>query len=215
MDLRYLGHACFELRSECGTVVLVDPYRPGGLGGRIRHAPIPTEADVVVVTHYHEDHGWVGGLRGAPVVVDRPMRACGIDFRMVTLPHDGCDGAQMGMSRAVCFTLDHISVLHPGDLGRLPTQGELDALGPVDLLLLPVGGKFTIGPRQAVELMERTRPRWAVPMHYRTGKVDLDIAPRERFMAALPPGTPIATAIDFSATLSSAATTVVLLDPAL
>ena len=84
-----------------------------------------------------------------------------------------------------------IHILHPGDLGRLPTDEERNELGPVDLLLLPMGGKYTIGSEDAAALCEQLSPRWVVPMHYRSSKVDLDMAPRSVFLKDLPAPTPI------------------------
>jgi len=215
--LRYLGHACFDVVPAAGPRVLLDPYRSGALGGRISHAPIDVTADIVAITHYHEDHGWYGALPGDPIVVDQPGQVLGVDFRMVWLPHDAHDGCRMGISRMIAFTVDGVSVLHPGDLGRLPTRDELRTLGRVDLLLLPIGGKYTLGTDDAVELMRMLRPRWTVPMHYRSKRVDLDMAPRAAFVARLPSG------IDVhgsgSAELDCAAPDcpdgVILLDPAL
>ena len=97
----------------------------------------------------------------------------------------------MGLSRMIAFEVDEIRVLHPGDLGRLPTEEERNELGPIDLLLLPMGGKYTIGSTDAATLCEQLSPRWVVPMHYRSSKVDLDMAPRSEFLEALPATTPI------------------------
>ena len=144
------------------------------------HGPIVEPADVVAVTHYHEDHGWIGGVPGAPIVVDRSRTAHGVRFRTTVAPHDSGDGSHMGLSRTIAFTLDGVRVLHPGDFGRAP-----DVLDPVDLLLVPVGGKYTIGPAEAAALVRRVSPRWVVPMHFRSTKVDLDMAPREAFVDAL------------------------------
>ena len=99
----------------------------------------------------------------------------------------------MGLSRMIAFTVDDTHVLHPGDLGRLPTDEECEALGPVDCLLLPMGGTYTIGPDDAVSLCQQLRPRWIIPMHYRSQKIDLDMAPRSDFVTAV---SPIATVVD-------------------
>jgi len=170
---------------------LLDPYRPQALGGRIQFDAVDTHANIVAVTHYHEDHGWIGGVHGNPTVMDAAGTAHGIAFKTVTLPHDCEGGSTMGLSRMIAFEVDEIRVLHPGDLGRLPTEEERNELGPIDLLLLPMGGKYTIGSTDAATLCEQLSPRWVVPMHYRSSKVDLDMAPRSEFLEALPATTPI------------------------
>jgi len=185
IHLEYLGHACFLVESDAGTRVLFDPYRPQALGGRIKLDPVNVEADIVAVTHYHEDHGWIGAVAGNPQIVDSPDESHGISFRMQTVPHDCHSGSVMGLSRMIAFTMDDTSIWHPGDLGRLPTTAECDALGPVDCLLLPMGGTYTIGPEEAVQLCQQLTPRWVVPMHYSSTRVDLDIAPRSAFVDAL------------------------------
>jgi L-ascorbate metabolism protein UlaG (beta-lactamase superfamily) len=171
-------------------VILIDPYRPQALGGRITHGPITLTPDVVVVTHFHEDHGWIGGIAGRPVIVDRDATAAGIEFRCVWVPHDPHGGCQMGMSRMFAFTVDGVAFWHPGDVGRLPTEAEQRVLGPVDCLLLPVGGRFTIEIPEALTLMERLKPIWTIPMHYRSARVDLDIHERQTFLDAMPADRP-------------------------
>lgn len=195
--------------------MLLDPYRPGALGGRLTHGCIQEPADVVAVTHFHEDHGWIGGVPGDPIVVDRTRTARGVRFRTTTVPHDGSDGSHMGLSRRVAFTLDGVAVLHPGDLGRVPD--DLTDLGRVDLLLVPVGGKYTIGPAEAAALVRSLAPRWVVPMHYRSPKVDLDMATREDFVAALGPDVRVTApgGSDLECREREGATEVVLLDPSL
>ena len=170
---------------------MLDPYRPQALGGRIQFDAVDTHADIVAVTHYHEDHGWIGGVHGEPTIMDAAGESHGISFHTVTVPHDCVGGSTMGLSRMISFEVDGIGVLHPGDLGRLPTDEERKELGAVDLLLLPMGGTYTIDSEAAVALCEQLTPRWVVPMHYRSNKVDLDMAPRSTFLGALRASTPI------------------------
>ena len=217
MRLSFLGHACFLAESADGLRVLMDPYRPGALGGRISHAAISEPADLVVVTHYHEDHGWVSCAPGA-TVVDGPGTFAGLEFRTVWLPHDGCHGSQMGYTRMMAFTMDGVSVLHPGDLGRAPTDDDLAQLGDIHLLLLPVGGRFTLPIAEAVSLQARLLPRWTVPMHYRSAKVDLDMAPLEDYLAAID-GAPLTVSscsvLDCDSAQLTGAPEIVLLPPAM
>lgn len=187
MKLTYLGHAAFQVDTDAGLSIVLDPYRSGALGGRVAHGPIRAPADLVVVTHYHEDHGWIGGVPGSPTVVDGPGRFGGVDFRVAWIPHDDSGGDHMGLSRMMAFTVDGIGVLHPGDIGREPTHQELARLGRVDLLLLPVGGTFTLPIAQAEALRQRLKPRWTVPMHYDSNKVTLKMARRDAYLAVVDP----------------------------
>ena len=142
---------------------------------------------MVAITHYHEDHGWFGALPGAPTIADRGGHFEGVDFRMTTYAHDGCGGTQMGLSRLIWFTLDGLSILHPGDIGAAPRELP----GPVDLLLLPVGGRYTLPPQEAISWAQRLSQRWVVPMHYRCEAVDLPMATLEEALSLLPEGTPL------------------------
>jgi len=173
--------------------VVLDPYRPGGLGGRIGHGAITTPADVVVVTHFHEDHGWIGGVPGEPQVVDGDWRADGenpLEVRCAWIQHDNTGGDRMGLSRMMAVSLGGLTVLHPGDPGRLPTQAELAPLWPIDILLLPVGGVYTLGLDEAEAFREQVAARWTVPMHYRSDKVDLPMATRAEWLTHLDPAVP-------------------------
>jgi L-ascorbate metabolism protein UlaG (beta-lactamase superfamily) len=136
------------------------------------------------VSHYHEDHGWIGAAPGEPVIVDRSRRVAGVTFTLWTTAHDGAAGCRMGLSRSMRFRLDGVTVLHTGDLGDVD-DAWLKAAGRVDLLLLPVGGVYTLPPDRALALMDAVAPRWCIPMHYRSDAVRLDMATRDEFVARL------------------------------
>ena len=181
MRMRLIGHSCVWLGDEKGRRVVTDPCRPGALGGRVWTAPVP-EADIISVSHYHEDHGWLGAVPGAPQVVDTTAEVDGIAFDFTTTSHDHDGGCISGLNHMYRFRLDDVTVLHPGDLGALPEDKEIEALGSVDLLLLPVGGTYTLSPEDALLFAQRLNPRWVVPIHYRTEDVDLPMAPVEAFL---------------------------------
>ncbi len=184
MRLHFLGHASFLLTSASGRRVLLDPCRPGALGGKIRTAQLASPPDAIAVTHYHEDHGWTGAVPGAAPVVDASTTLFGIRFRAVTAPHDGQSGSRMGLTRSFVITVDGLRVLHVGDLGEFDDEW-LRAVGPVHLALVPAGGVYTLAPDRAAELAVRTRADWVIPMHYRTSDVDLPIAERGPFVDAM------------------------------
>lgn len=182
MELVFNGHACVTLRSREATVVL-DPYRPGAFEGRIAHAAVREHADVVVVSHYHVDHGFVtpalGGGAALPPVVDRSGDAAGRRFRMRFVPHDAEGGIRMGMTGMVAFELDGLRVAHLGDVGCPLAPADVEALAPVDVLLWPVGGRYTVGPADAPGILEALRPRLAVPVHFEHPRCRLGMAPVE------------------------------------
>ncbi len=184
MKLRWLGHASFLIESSSGTRVITDPYESGDFGGAIGYDPITERADVVVVSHGHSDHSYVAGVPGDPRVVQGPgtYHAAGIEFDGVACFHDDSNGRERGKNTMFAFSIDGVRVCHVGDLGHQPSETQLAALGPVDVLIVPVGGRFTIGAAEASKLAEVISPRVVIPMHYRNDKCTLPISGIDEFL---------------------------------
>ncbi len=181
MRIRWLGHSSFLLTSDSGVKVITDPY---SRGGGIKYGQIQESADVVTVSHKHPDHDNTGAVKGKPVVVDTPGKKTvkGIDFVGVSCYHDGAKGAQRGNNIIFCFTIDGVRVCHLGDLGHELDAARLQEIGAVDVLLVPVGGLYTIDFRQAAAISAAIKPRVVIPMHVKTAKCDYPIATAEDFL---------------------------------
>lgn len=182
-DIQYLGHACFRIRGRDG-IVITDPYdRSTGLDiGR------PT-AHIVTISHHHPDHDNVGAVR--------PMRdqiftvdgageyeVGGVLITGVRTYHDNKKGAELGKNTAYVIHIDDVVFCHLGDLGHELTSQQLDEIGNVDVLFVPVGGGETIGPAAALGVISQIEPRIVVPMHYAPEgqqSFTLDLAPLEKF----------------------------------
>lgn len=182
VKIKWLGHASFLITSEGGVKVLTDPY---SRGGGINYGAIKEAADIVTVSHKHPDHDNVSAVKGKPVVVDAPgVRSVkGIDFTGISCYHDGAKGAQRGTNIIFCFTVDGVRVCHLGDLGHELDAAQVREVGPVDVLLVPVGGFYTIDCRQATAVAAALKPRVIIPMHVKTPKCDYPIAGAEDFLA--------------------------------
>ena len=183
MTIKLLGHASFLITSEDGVRIITDPYEPGGYDGALRYGPITDEADIVTVSHDHADHNYVAGVPGNPVVVTKSTEVSGISFRVIDSYHDDAQGAERGPNRIFCFVVDGIKVCHLGDLGHLLSTEQASSIGDVDVLLIPVGGHFTIDAQGATRTIEQLQPAVAIPMHYKTPKVDFPIGPVDDFLA--------------------------------
>lgn len=159
-ELIWYGHSCFKLDFNEGGSIVFDPYKKGSVPG----AELPEEvcASIVHCSHGHDDHNAAERIR---LTGDIPL------FRLTTLEsfHDEVGGAKRGPNKIVIAEYNGFRAAHLGDLGCMPTDEQLAALRGVDLLLIPVGGCFTIGPKEAKALLDRIQPRIAVPMHYRRG----------------------------------------------
>jgi L-ascorbate metabolism protein UlaG (beta-lactamase superfamily) len=186
MRIQWLGHSAFRLATDDATVV-VDPMGDvaalaarGGL--KLEYPPIEgIRADLVLVTHEHADHNGVAAIDGDPVVLrstaGRLSSPIG-EVVAIASEHDDAAGSRRGRNTIFVFELDGIRVAHFGDFGQRALRDEqAEAIGTIDLLFVPVGGGPTLDAQQAAEVVERLGPRWIVPMHYRTHRVDfLDTA---------------------------------------
>jgi L-ascorbate metabolism protein UlaG (beta-lactamase superfamily) len=181
MKIKWNGHASFTITASDGTVIVTDPYEPGGFGGGIKYGPVNDKADVALVSHDHGDHNWVKTLKGSPVVLKKSGKAKGIEFTGVEAAHDEKGGSERGKVVMFAFTMDGMRVVHAGDLGHLLSKDQLAALGKVDILLAPVGGFFTIDAAAASKLVDQLKPRVVIPMHYKTDKCGFPIATVDDF----------------------------------
>ena len=165
MKLEYIGHACFRLTAADGTRVITDPY-----DASVGIAMLPLEAELVTMSHGHHDHCCEDMLRGAPRIVrgTQEARVGGVTTRAYASWHDDAHGAKRGESCVRVFELDGLRVVHMGDQGCMPAPEVLDALAGADVLLVPVGGFYTVDARGAKAICEAVRPRCVVPMHFLT-----------------------------------------------
>ncbi|MCJ2530865.1 MAG: MBL fold metallo-hydrolase [Candidatus Thermoplasmatota archaeon] len=179
MELAWHGHSCFEIRGS--RAVVLDPHDGRSLG----IPPPSATADFVFVSHNHFDHNATRLVRGNPRVVDDRVdgRVDGMAVETLILPHDDVGGEKRGLVRAYQLHLDGMTFLHLGDVGAGPDAVELGNEEQVSVLFVPVGGVFTVGPKEAVEWVEALQPEVVVPMHYRVGGLSLSIRPVEEFLS--------------------------------
>jgi L-ascorbate metabolism protein UlaG (beta-lactamase superfamily) len=179
--IMWLGHACFLITSDEGLKIVTDPY---SVGGGINYGKIEESADIVTASHKHGDHDNVAAVKGNPQVLDTPAvkKVKGIEFNGVATYHDEAKGGQRGNNIIFCFALDGIRICHLGDLGHHLDASQVAAIGQVDILLIPVGGLYTIDARVAAKVCQDLNPRVVIPMHYKTAKCDYPIAGVDDFL---------------------------------
>ena len=185
MKIRRLGHSSFVLTSDSGTKVLTDPYESGSYEGAVGYKPITEAVQVVTSSHSHEDHYCLEGLpEGFECITDPGKhQAAGISIDGIKTYHDETKGKDRGRNIIYVIDIDGVRVCHMGDLGHELSQDQLAALGRVDVLLIPVGGFFTIGPKEAVSTMRALSPAVTIPMHYKTDVLGFPIKPVEDFLS--------------------------------
>jgi L-ascorbate metabolism protein UlaG (beta-lactamase superfamily) len=186
VKLTYYGHSSFLLEAADGTRVILDPYRAGAYNGAFRYDAITDTADAVIATHTHDDHGAVDEIPGHPQTLVHPTSATvgSLEITGVGVAHDDEGGRSRGKNTIVVVDDGDVRLAHLGDLGHLLDASTVAAIGRVDVLLVPVGGFFTIDHKQAAQVVDSLEPRIVIPVHYKTPKVDFPISDAEPFLAA-------------------------------
>lgn len=179
MKIDYLGHSCFALTESTGTAVVTDPYDDS-----VGYAMPEVRADAVTVSHHHFDHDCVAKVSGKPEIIDRECShdLPGVEINAIRSFHDGCRGKLRGENVIFKFRMDGIDVCHLGDLGEACSPELIDLILPVNVLLIPVGGTYTIDAEMAKEYVDRIMPDVVIPMHYRTKDCKLDIDKVDEFL---------------------------------
>lgn len=188
MKIKWYGHAAFLITSDEGTKILIDPYEPGAFGGQLSYGKIKDQADIALISHDHADHNDTTGLPGTPQVVkgSGSKTVKGISIKGVSTYHDPSKGSERGSNTVFTIKVNDVQLCHLGDLGHLLSNKELTEIGQVDILLIPVGGFFTIDPKQATRVVEQIKPKILIPMHFKTEKCGFSIAPVEDFLKSKP-----------------------------
>ncbi|MBM3704980.1 MAG: MBL fold metallo-hydrolase [Actinobacteria bacterium] len=169
----YHGHAMFEIISSAGTGIIIDPYDE-----QVKQVLPDVAAGIVLVSHGHFDHNNVSLVRGNPVIVrdSQPRVIDGIKIKGLNTYHDANRGQLRGGNIIFQFTVDEVTFAHMGDLGHLPDQSVFEELGGIDVLMIPVGGIYTINASMALGIVEKLKPAVVLPMHYkeRDSKLGVD-----------------------------------------
>jgi len=184
MKIKWYGHAAFLITSDQGAKIMIDPYEPGAFGGQLSYGKIKDQVDIVLTTHDHADHNYTKDLPGTPQIIkgSGSKTAKGISMKGISTYHDPSQGSERGANTIFTLKIDNIQLCHLGDLGHLLSDKELAEIGPVDILLIPVGGFFTIDPKEATRVAEQIKPKILIPMHFKTAKCGFPIAPVEDFL---------------------------------
>ena len=179
MKMTWHGQACFTLKTASGVSIRLDPFDES-LG-----LPVPTEpADLVLVSHDHFDHNAVSVVPGKPDVIKsvRKRELKGVRVAGVQTFHDESHGSERGENRVFVVEADDVRVVHLGDLGHVLADEQIAAIGRVDVLMLPVGGTYTIDAAHAWKVVEQLAPRIVIPMHFKLPDISLPIAGPDDFL---------------------------------
>lgn len=185
MFITWLGHSCFKIQDKTGSdavTIVTDPFdKKVGL-----RAP-SLEADIVTISHKHYDHDNLDAIRGNPFVIDTAgeYEVKDVCIDGVESFHDDKEGKEKGENIIFRFEMEGVSIVHLGDLGHLLDDKQVEKLAGTDILIIPVGGQYTLDAKKAVEVVSQIEPRIVIPMHYKTSGIDMDIDGVEKFVKEL------------------------------
>ena len=180
MIIKWYGHSSFLIENAAGHCLLTDPF-----DASVGYPMVCAAADVVTISHAHHDHNCLDNVSNDNAVIVRDGAAEVAGFKVTSVPtcHDEAGGSKRGENRVFIIESDGLRIAHLGDLGHIPTREQYAAMGPVDILMTPVGGFYTIDAAQAWEITKALSPRVVIPMHYKTRYLDYPITTETPYLA--------------------------------
>ena len=181
MKIQWLGHSCFRLVESTGTAIVTDPYDSAIVGYEMPKV----QADAITLSHQHDDHNAVRNVQPAcGTVLDKAgsWDVKGVGIASVVSHHDADQGARRGVNHIFKFRMDGVDLCHLGDIGEECTTELGESIGTVNVLMIPIGGNYTIDAQQAKEYVDLLMPDIVIPMHYKTPSCDMDIDKRNAFL---------------------------------
>ncbi|GAB4523092.1 MAG: MBL fold metallo-hydrolase [Anaerolineales bacterium] len=179
MEITWYGHSCFRMVERGMASVVTDPYDHNVAG----YAPLKLRTDIVTISHNTPGHGYLPAVKGAKHVITGPGE---YEIGGVFITGFSTNGHKRSPKELpntlYLFDFDPLTVLHLGDLSRVPSQSEIEALGEVNLALVPVGGGGALNPAQAAEVIGLIEPNYVIPMHYHTPHTSIKLLPLEKFL---------------------------------
>ncbi len=181
MEITWLGHSCFRLKGK-GVTIITDPF-DGSLGITLS----PLTGDIVTVSHKAPHHSNSEAVKGARKVLSGPgeYEISGVFINGVRTFQDDQKGTFKGKNTTYVIEIEDLRICHLGQIGHVPTDDQEAAMGNIDVLLVPVGGKSTIDAKLAAETIRQIEPRIAIPMHYKMPGIKADLDPLEPFLKEL------------------------------
>jgi len=163
MDITYLGHSSFKIKTRSASII-TDPYDSQMVGLKYSGA----EGEIVTVSHAHHDHNATDKVTGVKKILEGPGEYEVMGVSIIGYPsfHDTKQGVERGKNTIFVIEADGLRIAHLGDLGHALSDDLVNEMGSIDVLMVPVGGKFTIGPKEAVEIVGKIDPYFVIPMHF-------------------------------------------------
>ncbi|MFH1232583.1 MAG: MBL fold metallo-hydrolase [Patescibacteria group bacterium] len=185
MYITYIGHSCFKIQDKAGSdgvTIITDPFDKT-VGFKMPSG----QADIVLVSHQHSDHNNTDTISGNPFIITNAgeYEIKDVSIEGVDTFHDNSSGKERGDNIAYKINIEGINIVHLGDLGHSLDSKQLEKLSGADILLIPVGGNYTIDAKKAVEVISQIEPRIVIPMHYKVGASTVEVDGVDKFIKEL------------------------------
>ncbi|MCX8024586.1 MAG: MBL fold metallo-hydrolase [Thermanaerothrix sp.] len=183
MEITWYGHSCFRITERNLATVVTDPYDHRAVG----YAPLKLKADIVTVSHAAPGHNYLAAVKGEPYVITGPGEYEIGGVFITGLQTNGTSKKSADEPRNTLYLIEYngINILHLGNLNRVPTQAEVESLGPVHIVLVPVGGGSTLNAAKAAEVISLLEPNIVIPMHYATPESTVKLDGLNKFLKAM------------------------------
>lgn len=182
MTITYFGQSCFRIEIKDASI-LIDPFSK-----EIGLKPPKIKDDIVLITHEHYDHNNLEGLNQDAFVIRSPgeYEKRGVAVYGILSYHDKSEGKERGLNTIYIIKVEDMTLCHLGDLGQSKlTDEQVESIGDVDVLMIPVGGNYTIDAREAVEVISQIEPKIIIPMHYKLPESKTELAGVDKFIKEL------------------------------
>ena len=178
MKIKWYGHAAFKITTNDKVTVIIDPYQSGAFGGALSYGKIDESADIVLTSHDHDDHNYRKDIKGTYKHFNKAgtYHEKGLTIEALPCYHDPSQGKERGSNMIFVIEADGLRLAHMGDLGHTLTKDIIKKMGNIDIVMLPVGGFYTIDADEATKIMRDLNPKITIPMHFKTEKCDFPIA---------------------------------------
>lgn len=185
MEITWYGQACFKIKGK-GSSVVIDPFDPQFTGLK---EPKDLQADILLITHGHEDHNFKslvkGTVQATPQTFEVPgeYEVNGVIVTGITSFHDNHQGDQRGKNTIFHIMIDNLSIVHLGDIGQYSlSESQVSAIDQTDILLIPVGSVYTIAAKEAANIVSQLEPKIIIPMHYRIDRLKFELDSVDNFL---------------------------------
>jgi len=188
MNINWYGQSCFEIsfsrRKDNHVSIVIDPFSESATGLKIPKL----QADIVLVTHDHSDHNNIKAVANNPFIIEGPGEydIKGVFIQGISGYHDNLQGTQRGSITIYTIETEGIRLCHLSDLGQKElTSDQLDKIGDIDILMIPIGGVYTIDAAEAIKIMAQIEPKIIIPMHYKIPKLKIKLDDVDKFLKNL------------------------------